>query len=56
MADTKHLQPALTVVNVTLWQALSGKLSPPAPPATALANTALWPLPDPYPLNRPLNW
>ena len=28
MADTKHLQPALTVVNVTLWQALSGKLSP----------------------------
>ena len=28
MADTKYLQPALTVVNVTLWQALSGKLSP----------------------------
>ena len=28
MADTKHLQPALTVVNVTLWQALSRKLSP----------------------------
>ena len=28
MADTKHLQPALTVVNVTLWQTLSGKLSP----------------------------
>lgn len=56
MADTKHLQPALTVVNVTLWQALSGKLSPPAPQATALANTALWPLPEPCPPNRPLNW
>ncbi len=28
MADTRHLQPALTVVDVTLWQALSGKLSP----------------------------
>ena len=28
----------------------------PAPPATALANTALWPLPDPCPPNLPLNW
>lgn len=28
MADTKHLQPALTVVDVTLWQALASKLTP----------------------------
>lgn len=28
MADTRHLQPALTVVDVTLWQALSHKLTP----------------------------
>lgn len=28
MADTKHLQPALTVVDVTLWQALAPKLTP----------------------------
>lgn len=45
MADTKHLQPALTVVNVTLWQRFPESCPPPAPPATALANTALWPLP-----------
>lgn len=28
MADTRNLQPALTVVNISLWQKLSAKLSP----------------------------
>lgn len=28
MSDTRALQPALTVVNITLWQALQEKLSP----------------------------
>ena len=28
MADTRHLQPALTVVNLTLWQELAPRLSP----------------------------
>ena len=28
MADTRNLQPALTVVNLTLWQALSPRLAP----------------------------
>lgn len=30
MAVTRNLQPALTVVNISLWQYLSGKLSPAA--------------------------
>lgn len=28
MADTKHLQPALTVVNMSLWMVLAPKISP----------------------------
>ena len=28
MADTRHLQPALTVVNMSLWMTLASKLSP----------------------------
>lgn len=30
MADTKNLQPALTLVNITLWQQLAGHISPQA--------------------------
>ncbi len=28
MADTRHLQPALTVVNLSLWMALAGEVTP----------------------------
>ena len=40
MADTRALQPALTVVNLTLWMAVRGKISPAATAGHSLGEFA----------------
>lgn len=42
MAETRSLQPAITVVNLALWFYVCGRFDPVCAAATAWANSARW--------------